>query len=135
PPAASFRLFVKSLKDAGVDMSRVSISRSYAVIVGLEGYVRARKKIKHGIRQIGHHKDRVLHPEEVRRREEEAMDKSQSAEKERRILAEKKRREEEAKTEGSLKTKLMRKLHLGGESPKTSTDQTPKDVKSAPGEI
>jgi hypothetical protein len=42
PPTKNFRLFVHSLRDEGVDMSRVSISRSYAVLVGLEAYVRTR---------------------------------------------------------------------------------------------
>lgn len=38
PPADNFRRFVKSLKEAGVDMSHVSISKSYAILVGLEAY-------------------------------------------------------------------------------------------------
>lgn len=38
PPANNFRKFVKSLKEANVDMSRVSISKSYAILVGLEAY-------------------------------------------------------------------------------------------------
>lgn len=49
PPTKNFRAFVHSLKDNGVDMSHVSISRSYAVLVGLEAYVKTRKKIKHGV--------------------------------------------------------------------------------------
>ena len=49
PPTKNFRAFVHSLKDNGVDMSHVSISRSYAVLVGLEAYVKTRRKIKHGV--------------------------------------------------------------------------------------
>ena len=44
PPAANFRAFVKSLKEAGVDMGRVSVSKSYAVLVGLEAYMKVKKK-------------------------------------------------------------------------------------------
>jgi hypothetical protein len=44
PPASNFRAFFKSLKEAGVDMGRVSVSKSYAVLVGLEMYVKVRKK-------------------------------------------------------------------------------------------
>lgn len=43
PPANNFRRFVKSLKEAGVDMSHVSISKSYAILVGLEAYGNLRK--------------------------------------------------------------------------------------------
>lgn len=38
-PAKNFQQFVHRLRDDGVDLSRVSISRSYAVLVGLEGYL------------------------------------------------------------------------------------------------
>ncbi|KAK4031203.1 hypothetical protein C8A01DRAFT_42316 [Parachaetomium inaequale] len=44
PPASNFRAFVRSLKEAGVDMGRVSVSKSYAVLVGLEMYIKVRKK-------------------------------------------------------------------------------------------
>lgn len=43
PPANNFRKFVKSLREAGVDMSHVSISKSYAILVGLEAYSNFRK--------------------------------------------------------------------------------------------
>ncbi|KAL5470074.1 hypothetical protein PMIN07_002072 [Paraphaeosphaeria minitans] len=49
PPTKNFRAFVHSMRDNGVDMSRVSISRSYAVLVGLEMYVKTRRKVKHGV--------------------------------------------------------------------------------------
>ena len=62
-------------------MSRVSISRSYAVLVGLEAYAKTRKKIKHGLHHASKNKDRVLHPEEAKKREEATKDKSKSAEK------------------------------------------------------
>lgn len=44
PPASNFRAFVRSLREAGADMSRVSVSKSYAVLVGLEAYARVRGK-------------------------------------------------------------------------------------------
>ncbi|PCH01081.1 Hypothetical protein PENO1_044640 [Penicillium occitanis (nom. inval.)] len=46
PPAANFRAFVHALQNNGVDMSRVSISRSYAVLVGIEGYMKFKQKKK-----------------------------------------------------------------------------------------
>lgn len=49
PPANNFRKFVNSLKEAGVDMSHVSISKSYAILVGLEAYgnfLKCKKKTK-----------------------------------------------------------------------------------------
>lgn len=38
PPASSFRAFVHSLRERGVDMSVLSVPKSYAVLMGLEGY-------------------------------------------------------------------------------------------------
>ncbi|GKZ36499.1 hypothetical protein AbraIFM66950_007617 [Aspergillus brasiliensis] len=46
PPAANFRAFIHSLQDQGVDMSHVSISKSYAVLAGIEGYTRAKRKVR-----------------------------------------------------------------------------------------
>ncbi|OQU95259.1 hypothetical protein CLAIMM_01492 [Cladophialophora immunda] len=68
PPAANFRAFVHSLRDEGVDMSHVSISRSYAV------------------ETVVHEKDKLLNPEKVKMEEEAMRDKSESAEKERLYL-------------------------------------------------
>ncbi|KAI9842277.1 MAG: hypothetical protein M1837_007346 [Sclerophora amabilis] len=90
PPTRNFRAFVHSLKDAGADTSRVSISKSYAVLVGLETYVRTRKKIKHAGERVNHTADKVIRPELVAKRDEEGKDKSQSAEKERQVLTKKK---------------------------------------------
>lgn len=99
PPAANFRAFVHSLKDAGVDMSRVSISKSYAVLVGIESYQKSKKRVKGAKVAIAHTKDKVLHPEKVKAEEEEARDKSQSAEKER-LHLQKIREEEIAQQRG-----------------------------------
>lgn len=95
-------------------MSRVSISRSYAVLVGLETYVRTRKTIKKGIQHMSLHKDKAIHPEEFKRREEETRDMSKSAQKEREILAEKAKAEEERRREVSWTNKAARKLGVGG---------------------
>lgn len=57
PPASNFRKFLHSLEDAGVDMSKVRISKSYAVLVGLEAYTKfvgERKKLKHLKHLKGH---------------------------------------------------------------------------------
>ncbi|GAB1310052.1 IQ domain-containing protein IQM6 [Madurella fahalii] len=73
PPASNFRAFVRSLKEAGVDMRRVSVSKSYAVLVGLEVYVKTRKrvrevveKMKHGVNKKGDN-DGVVIPSKMRR--------------------------------------------------------------------
>ena len=86
PSAASFRAFVHSLEDAGADMSRVSISRSYAVLMGLESYVKTQSKIKHAEKAVGHQVDKVLRPKKIKAEEEAQQDRSQSAQKEREYL-------------------------------------------------
>jgi hypothetical protein len=50
-------------------MSHVSISRSYAMLVGLEAYVRARRRGKKMIQKLVHHRDKILSPEELAERE------------------------------------------------------------------
>lgn len=112
PPTKNFRAFVRSLKDAGVDMSRVSVSRSYAVLIGLEGYKRARKKIKNGKQHLADHKQKLLHPDQVKKREEAEKDKSNSAEKEREALAAEAQQGEKTRTGDSFWLKMMKRLHL-----------------------
>jgi hypothetical protein len=51
-------------------MSRVSISRSYAVLVGLETYKKTTSKIKAAEKAAKHTKDKLLHPERVRQEKE-----------------------------------------------------------------
>lgn len=107
PPVRNFREFVKSLKEAGADLSRLNVSRSYAVILGLEGYVKVKKrgeKAKRGIWE-------ALHPDEKKRREEEERDKSQSAERERQVLEEEARQ----RRRSSRSYKWMRKMGLAEE--------------------
>jgi len=79
PPVSNFRAFVHSMKDAGVDMSHVSISRSYAVLVGLEAYVKTRRRGKNLVKKLIHSRDKLLSPDEVAKREELERDKTESA--------------------------------------------------------
>lgn len=106
PPVSSFRAFVHALREGGVDMSHVSISRSYAVLVGLEAYVKTRRRGKRVLGKLVYGRDKILSPEEVRRREEE-RDKSESAERERRVL------ELQREGEGGKEGGLLRRLHIG----------------------
>lgn len=65
PPAKDFRDFVRSLKENGADLSRLNISRSYAVLLGLEGYIGTKKQVKEAKQGV---KD-MLNPEQKRQRE------------------------------------------------------------------
>ncbi|KAJ9152047.1 IQ calmodulin-binding motif protein [Pleurostoma richardsiae] len=114
PPASSFRAFVRSLKEEGVDMSRVSISKSYAVLVGLEFYMKTRRKGKELVQKATRRREKMVHPEEVRRQDEALRDKSQSAAAERRFLEE---QEERGREENSAGVQLMQKLHLSPRVP------------------
>ena len=111
PPATAFRHFISHLKDERVDMSRVSISKSYAVLVGLETYMGGKKKvhavgdgIKDGI-------ERVVRPEEARKKRENEKDHSQSA----RIEEEKVREVEEQKGIGKMVRDVRSKVLGEGE--------------------
>lgn len=107
PPVSSFRAFVHALRDGGVDMSHVSISRSYAVLVGLEAYVKTRRRGKRVMGKILHGRDKILSPDELKRREEEARDKSESAERERKVLES----QREGEKEGDMS--FLKRLHIG----------------------
>jgi len=108
PPAANFRAFVASLRQSEVDMSHVSISKSYVVLIGLEAYIKTKRKGKDFAQRVGHRKDKIIAPEEAARREEEAKDKSESAAKEREVL----QREEAEKQEGRPVKKALKKLGI-----------------------
>ena len=101
-----------SLKDAGVDMSHVSISRSYAVLVGLEAYVKTRRRGKRMLQKLLYHRDKVLSPVELAEKEEAEREKSQSAEKEKKFLEEKAQREQAARDAASTADRLKDKLHI-----------------------
>jgi hypothetical protein len=121
-----------------VDMSRVSISRSYAVLVGLEAYVKTRKKLKHGAQHVADAETKIMHPEEHRRKVEEEKDKSKSAQKERELLAANAAKEEAVRKENSWRRKIWRKLRAGSISSKDelkdAKDRRHKKVLSASGE-
>jgi hypothetical protein len=99
-------------------MSRVSISKSYAVLVGIEGYTRTKRKVKDVEKSLEHNKDKILYPEKIKQQDEQLKDKSQSAEKERKYL-EHRKLEDGEKLQGhnkvkSLSSRLAQKLRLHG---------------------
>lgn len=106
-PAKNFRHFVHNLKEAGADMSHVNISRSYAVLVGLEGYLGAKSGMKKGEQRV---KD-MLNPAEAKKREEKERDMSNSAQKERAFLE----AQETKNRQQSVTSRMMRKLDKRGE--------------------
>ncbi|RYP42769.1 hypothetical protein DL768_010241 [Monosporascus sp. mg162] len=110
PPASNFRAFVHSLEDAGVDMSHVSISKSYAVLVGLEAYAKTKKKGKELVDRLSHRKLKVLHPEEAAEREEALKDKSESAARERDVLEKQREDEVVARAENKATARLLQRL-------------------------
>ncbi|KAL2443606.1 hypothetical protein ABEF95_007736 [Exophiala dermatitidis] len=123
PPAANFRAFVYSLREQGVDMSRVSISRSYAVLVGLETYVRSRKRLKALEDKVRHEKDKLIHPGKVHEEEEAKQDRSESAEKERLYLEQ----QRNAQAQQSREPKAGKK-HTGKLSRVLAGHHTPGDM-------
>jgi hypothetical protein len=110
PPTKNFRFFVHSLKDAGVDMSHVSISKSYAILLGLEAYVKTRRKMKHGVRHIEDGAEKVMHPDEAKARKQAQLDMSESAKKERRFLAQQEKKMQEKSLETSLPYRIMERI-------------------------
>jgi hypothetical protein len=105
PPVKNFREFIRNLKVAGADLSKLNVSRSYAVILGLEGYVKVKKRAT-TMTQKG--KD-FLNPEEKRKREEAEMDKSQSAAREREVLQ---KEQEQYRRTRSMSYRFMKRLGI-----------------------
>jgi hypothetical protein len=120
-------------------MSHVSISRSYAVLVGLEAYVKTRRRGKKFMKKLVHHRDKILEPEEERKRLEAERDKSQSAEIERRYLEQKEREEHAAWERNRADKRLLEKLERlrsrsrSGSSVITLAEVTPKKDGSSTG--
>jgi hypothetical protein len=79
PPTSAFRHFIQHMKAENVDMSRVSVSKSYAVLVGLETYMGAKAKTKHVGDEIKEGAEWIVHPDKARQRKEQEKDKSRSA--------------------------------------------------------
>ncbi|CAK4030644.1 Hypothetical predicted protein [Lecanosticta acicola] len=59
PTTKSFRAFIESLKAQGCDMSRVKVSKSYAVLLGMEYYGKGKKDLR-----------RIFKPDKAARKEE-----------------------------------------------------------------
>lgn len=95
-------------------MSRVSISKSYAVLLGLEAYQNTRKTVKRGESKMQEQMEKVVHPEEAKKKEEEQQDKSKSAQREKEFLEQQRTKEEGMKSQMGLRDRLKRKLKIGG---------------------
>ncbi|KAL8766951.1 MAG: hypothetical protein Q9209_006432 [Squamulea sp. 1 TL-2023] len=94
PPASSFRAFVHSLQKRGVDMSVMSIPKSYAVLMGIEGYSRGMKnmqKVKKalGLGDGGNDQDDDEKREEERRRQKSNTEKTDTPKMENYVKGEK----------------------------------------------
>ena len=118
PPASNFRTFVKDLREAGADMGRVSISKSYIVLTGLEMYASGTKKGKEMFKNLAKSTEKVLHPHAAARREEEGQDKSKSAQRERQVISEERQKEELEKVDQRQRMSAGEALKdkLGGKS-------------------
>lgn len=97
-------------------MSRISIPKSYAVLVGMESYMRTKRKLKGIENSLEHKKDQILHPEKVKQHDEDQKDKSESAEKERQHVEKLKLEDKKGQDRGneSLKSRFARKLDFRG---------------------
>ncbi|KAG5941811.1 hypothetical protein E4U60_007613 [Claviceps pazoutovae] len=110
PPTSNFRAFVRNLKDEGVDTSHVSISKSYAILVGLETYLKTRRKGKEWMGKLVRSKDKVLAPEEVKKKDEAQLDKSKSAATERYVVEREKEEESRRKSELGVGERVVEKM-------------------------
>ncbi|KAG6218283.1 hypothetical protein E4U50_001514 [Claviceps purpurea] len=110
PPASNFRAFVRNLKDEGVDTSHVSISKSYTILVGLETYLKTRRKGKEWMGKLVRSKDKVLAPEEVKKKDEAQLDKSKSAATERYVVEREKEEESRRKSELGVGERVVEKM-------------------------
>lgn len=79
PPTSNFRAFVRSLKTEGVDVGHVTISKAYAVLLGLETYTKSRRMGKDLMHKMIHRKNKAIHPKEMKKKKEKEADTSKSA--------------------------------------------------------
>jgi hypothetical protein len=126
PNTSQFRAFVHSLKEAGAEMSHVTISRSYAVLVGLEAYVKTRRRGKKIVKALLHGRDMLLTHDELKKREEEHLDRTETADRERRFHDI--QQDEDAREENKANIKLLNKLHIRPTTPKHAPNKTAKEV-------
>ncbi|KAI9866639.1 MAG: hypothetical protein M1813_001191 [Trichoglossum hirsutum] len=145
PPPSNFRSFVHMLKASGADMSHVSISKSYAVLVGLEAYVHTQRKIKSALHSAHERKDRLLHSKTAAGGREQEKNRSQSPKKERRFSGNQKEIEKGEKAGQQDKVmrdgntsilKVMQKLHISPQTPQHGTHpkELPEEGKAPAGD-
>ncbi|KAK4164256.1 hypothetical protein QBC43DRAFT_378927 [Cladorrhinum sp. PSN259] len=72
PPASNFKAFVNSLKEEGVNMGSVSISKSYAILVGLEAYAKVSDRMK----KVGHKRDKASRSDLMSLKEQDVKESS-----------------------------------------------------------
>jgi rubrerythrin len=97
-------------------MSHVSISRSYAILLGLESYVKTRQRGKKIVKALIHGRDMLLSHDELKQREEEHLNKSETVARERRL--QEIQSEEDAREENKANIKLLQKLRIRPTTPK-----------------
>ena len=117
-------------------MRRVNISKSYAILIGMEKYTKTKKRVDGAVGALGHTKDRVLHPEKVKAEEEARRDKSESAERERAWLEQQWQRTGDGAKErenggGGLLKRLTGKLRISGKKEKDATPTSTKQPERA----
>jgi hypothetical protein len=126
PNTSQFKAFLHSLKEAGADMSHVSISRSYAILVGLEAYVKTKRRGKKIVKALLHSRDMLLTHDELKKREEEELERAEAAGRERRL--EEIQEDEDAREENAANVKLLNKLHIRHTVPKHAVNGTAKEA-------
>ena len=122
PNTTQFKAFLHSLKEAGADMSHVSISRSYAILVGLEAYVKTKRRGKKIVKALLHGRDMLLTHDELKKHEEEELDRTEMAGRERRL--EEIQEDEDEREENKANIKLLNKLHIRPTVPKHAVNGT-----------
>lgn len=108
-------------------MGKVSISKSYAVLIGLETYGKTRKGLKHATDALTHRKDKTVHREKVAEAEEEQLDHSQSAIREREAMQQQRQDQVQEKRHSSLGG-LMQKLRMRSSSSSKHEESQPSEV-------
>lgn len=112
-------------------MRHVNISKSYAILIGMERYTKTKKRFDGAVGAVGHTKEKVLHPDKVKAEEEARRDKSESAERERMWLEQQRQKmgdegKHRPKRSGGLLTRLTGKLSIGGKKKKDVTGASAK---------
>ncbi|CAG7969350.1 unnamed protein product [Penicillium salamii] len=64
PPAANFRAFHHALQQQGVDMSHVSMSKSYIMLAGIQGYTKTKRKVRAAHEKVDDTKHKLHKPPE-----------------------------------------------------------------------